>query len=209
MIFEDRKEAALKLCEELKEKDLRNMVVVGILRGGGYMAKLLGDCLGVCWGVLPVKKITPPESPESGFGAVVYDGTYMYDQEYAGILGVDEEDIKEIVNVKILEAKKQYDLYKDFVLEDYGNKDVLVVDDGIATGYTVIAAAEFIKKRKPNKLFLAVPVASSTAYDLVREYFDEVICLEVVKSIYFAVGMFYKDFKQFSDEELLEFLRKE
>ncbi|MEO0138706.1 MAG: phosphoribosyltransferase family protein [candidate division WOR-3 bacterium] len=208
MIFENREDAALKLCDELKGEDLSNTVVVGVLRGGGYMAKILGKCLNIPFGVLPVKKIAPPESPESGFGAVVYDGTYIYDQEYAKILGVDEDDLREIVEIKLLEAKKQYELYKEFIIEDYANKNVILVDDGIATGYTVIAAAKFIRKHNVNKLTLAIPVASDLAYELVKEYFDKIICLEVVRSIYFSVGMFYRDFKQFSDEELLEFLGK-
>ncbi len=208
MIFENREDAALRLCGELKGENLKNTVVVGVLRGGGYMAKLLGNCLSIPFGVLPVKKIAPPESPESGFGAVVYDGTYIYDQEYAKILGVDEDDIKEIVEIKLLEAKRQYELYKEFIIEDYTSKNAILVDDGIATGYTVMAAANFIRKHNINNLTLAVPVASDLAYELVKEYFDRVVCLEVVRSIYFAVGMFYRDFKQFSDEELLEFLGK-
>ena len=205
--FEDRKDAALRLCERLKEEGITPDLVVGILRGGGYMAKILGECLNIPWGVLPVKKISPPESPESGFGAVVYDGTNVYDAEYARILGIDEEEIQEIIKVKVMEAKAQYELYKSFVPEELEEKNVILVDDGMATGYTAIAGAKFIKERKAKKLILAVPVCSENAYNLVRENFDKIVCLEIVKSIFFAVGMFYKNFGQISDGELLEFFK--
>jgi Predicted phosphoribosyltransferases len=84
---------------------------------------------------------------------------------------------------------------------------VILVDDGMATGYTAIAGAKFIKERKAKKLILAVPVCSENAYNLVRENFDKIVCLEIVKSIFFAVGMFYENFVQISDGELLEFFK--
>lgn len=204
--FEDRKDAALKLCERLKEEGISGDLIVGILRGGGYMAKIVGECLGMAWGVLPVKKISPPESPESGFGAVVYDGTNVYDEEYARLLGLDEEEIKEILKVKVSEAKVLYEKYKNFIPEDFEGKNVILIDDGMATGYTVIAGAKFVRERKPKGLILTIPVCSEFAYNLVKEFFDKIICLEVVRSIFFAVGMFYEDFRQISDEELIEFL---
>ena len=82
----------------------------------------------------------------------------------------------------------------------------LPIDDGMAMGYTVIAGAKFVRERKPKGLILAIPVCSEFAYNLVKEFFDKIVCLEVVKSIFFAVGMFYEDFRQISDEELIEFL---
>ncbi len=208
MRFENRKDAALRLCDKFKEEGISGDLVVGILRGGGYMAKVLGECLGVKWGVLPVKKMAPFESPESGFGAVVYDGTHVYDAEYAKILGLDEDEIGEIIKFKILETKAQYEIYKSFVPEEFSGKDVILLDDGMATGYCAIAGANFIRKKNPKSLILAVPVCSEMAYNLAKGYFDRIICLEIVRSIFFAVGMFYEDFGQLFDRELLEFFGK-
>jgi len=137
---------------------------------------------------------------------VAYDGTNVYDEEYARLLGLDEEEIKEILKVKVSEAKVLYEKYKNFIPEDFEGKKVILIDDGMATGYTVIAGAKFVRERKPKGLILAIPVCSEFAYNLVKEFFDKIICLEVVRSIFFAVGMFYEDFRQISDEELIEFL---
>jgi len=208
-IFKDREEASLELSGEIK-KEIEvpeKTIVVGILRGGAYMSKIIGNKLNVDFSVLPVKKISPFESPETGFGAVVFDGTYIYDSEYARILGIDEEDIEMIVNIRLIDAKRQYEVYKDFIVEDFKDKDVFLVDDGTATGYTALAAVKFIRKTEPRKVILAVPVISKTAYDYIKPYFDKIIALEVQDSIYFAVGMFYEDFRQYDDEYLLRFLK--
>ncbi len=207
MRFEDRKDAALKLCQLIKEKGYKVDVIVGILRGGGYMAKVMGEILGVPWGVLPIKKISTPEAPESGFGAVTYDGTYAYDLEYAKLLGLEEEDVEKILKLKLSEAIEQFEIYKDFVIENFEGKKILLVDDGMATGYSAIVGAKYIRNKNPKRLYLAIPVSSQSSVEFVKEYFDEIFCLEKIKSVFFAVGMFYENFEQISDFWLLKFLR--
>ncbi len=208
-MFDNREDAAVRLAEKLKTKNFKNPIVIGILRGGGYMAKIVSGYLKIPFGVLPVKKVSPPQAPEAGFGAVVYDGTNIYDEEYARILGIDEEEIRDIVESKVQEARAQYEIYKDFVKENLADfSEVILLDDGVATGYTVLAAAEYLKKKKVMKTVLAIPIASSSAYEYVKKEFDDIICLNIVESVFFAVGMFYKDFRQITDEELLVFLIK-
>ncbi len=205
-IYRDRYDAGRILAELLKREGVKGDIVVAIPRGGVAVAHPIAEELGLPLRTVGVKKLAPFHSPESGFGAIAVDGSFVVDEGYMGLLGVDYPELEEIKAVALKEAEEKHRKFKGVMPEEVEGKSVIVVDDGIATGFTTIAAAEFLRNAGAKSLTLAVPVASSSAYRNVLRYYDRVMCPQVVDTLYFAVGAFYEDFHQLSDEEVLRLL---
>lgn len=207
-VYKDRYEAGRILAALLKEEGIEGDIVVAIPRGGVAVAYPIAEEHGLPLRTVGVKKLAPPYSPESGFGAVAVDGSVVVDEGYMNLLGVDYGELEEIKRVALAEAVEKHRKFRGVKPEEVEGRRVIVVDDGIATGYTVIAAAEFLRNSGAERLVLAVPVASSSAYRNVLRYYDEVVCPQVIDSLYFAVGAFYEDFHQMSDDEVLTILSR-
>ncbi len=207
-IYRDRYEAGRLLADLLKDMGITDGIIVAVPKGGVAVAYPIAEELGLPLRTVGVKKLAPPYSPESGFGAVAVDGSVVVDEGYMNLLGVDYGELEEIRRVALSEALEKHRKFRGVKPEEVEGRSVIVVDDGIATGYTVIAAAEFLRNAGADEMVLAVPVASESAYRNVQRYYDGVICPEVVSSPYFAVGAFYEDFHQLSDEEVLSILAK-
>lgn len=207
-IYRDRYEAGKVLAEILKEKGITGDIVVAIPRGGVAVAYPIAVSFGLPLRTVGVKKLAPFYSPESGFGAIAVDGSFVVDEGYMNLMGVDYDDLEEIKRVALKEAKEKHLKFKGTDPEEIVGKKVIVVDDGIATGFTVIAAAEYLRNAGADRLILAVPVASDSAYGNVQRYYDDVVVPQVVETPFFAVGAFYEDFHQMSDEEVEEILNR-
>ncbi|WXG42475.1 MAG: phosphoribosyltransferase [Candidatus Freyarchaeum deiterrae] len=207
-LFKDRVDAGVKLAEELLKYKKDNPVVLAIPRGGvvvGYeVAKELGAPLDI---VVP-RKIPAPSNPELGIGAVTQDGTVIIDEQIRGYLFVSDDYIKEETERQIKEIKRRMKAYlgdkKPISLND---RVVILVDDGIATGATMIAAIRSIRKQQPQKIVAAVPVGPPSTIHRVKEEADEVVCLKT-DELFEAVGQFYIDFRQTSDDEVIALLKK-
>ncbi len=206
--YRDRYEAGRVLAGLLKDKRIGGDVIVAIPRGGVAVAYPIAGDLGLPLRTVGVKKLAPPYSPESGFGAVAVDGSVVVDEGYMNLLGVDYGELEEIKRAALSGAMEKHGKFRGVKPEEVRGKRVIVVDDGMATGYTVIAAAEFLRNAGAEGLVLAVPVASVSAYRNALRYYDTVVCPEVIDSPYFAVGSFYEDFHQMSDEEVISILSK-
>src|SRR3989344_4717773 len=203
MIFQDRHEAGKKLAEALKKyKNKKDVIVLGIPRGGVEVAFSVAKALKVPLSVVVTKKIGHPFNPELAIGAVSPDN-YIIDEDYKDKEGYAKKAIKEL-NAEI---KKRYKKYAQGKLPQLKNKIEIVVDDGLATGHTMIAAIKYVKSESPKKVIAAVPVAAQDSYKKVKAIADEVICLHV--PIFFsAVGSFYREFEQLDDEEVKKYLEE-
>ena len=203
MQFRNRLDAGKQLAEKLSAyKNKKDVIVLGIPRGGVEVAFSVAKALKAPLSVVVTKKIGHPFNPELAIGAVSPDN-YIIDEDYKDKEGYAKKAIKEL-NAEI---KKRYNLYTKGKLPQLKNKIVVVVDDGLATGHTMLAAIKYVRSKSPKKVIAAVPVAARDSFEKVKKIADEAICLHV--PIFFsAVGSFYHEFKQLDDEEVRNYLEE-
>lgn len=205
--FSSRIAAAQELAQKLEYCRGRNPLILAIPRGAVPMGRALADVLGGELDVALVRKLGAPGNPELAVGAVDETG-WTYVADFARSVGADES---------YLEAEKQAQLE---VLRqrrarytpgrpplDPAGRVAIVVDDGLATGATMIAALHAARAKSPQHLICAIPVAAPDSLERVRDYADEVVCLQAPSGFY-AVGQFYEDFRQVEDEEVIALLAR-
>lgn len=209
-MFESREEAGKLLAQNLmgfnKEEET---VVLGLARGGMVVAQAIAKVLGIPLDVLVVKKIGAPGNEELAIGAVGPDKTVVWDEELCARLGIEEKVKSEKLKVKSKEREEKEKLLRqDRRPLDLTGKTAILVDDGIATGATAKAAAEWIKTQNPGQIILAVPVMPADTVEKLEVYFDKIVCLKTPE-YFISVGQFYRKFSQVSDEEVAEILNKQ
>lgn len=212
-IFKDRKSAGKLLAQHLKQyKGKGNVLVLGIPRGGVVVAAEIARALRLPLDILVTRKIGAPMQPELALGAVDPDGEVFWDESLLKELRIKQQELSDKVDEELEEIKRREKVYrqgKDPL--DVDGKTTILVDDGIATGATTLAAVNYLKRHQVKKVILAVPVASSEAVDrIVRELgeFGEVLVLETPEYFH-AVGQFYQNFEEVSDEEVVQYLKNE
>jgi putative phosphoribosyl transferase len=201
MLFGDRRDAGRRLARELAGFELLNPVVLAIPRGGVVVAYEVSRALGAPLDVIIPRKIGAPSNPELAIGALAQDGTLVVDQALILSLGVGEKYLAEETERQKGEITRRLGLYRQgapaVALEGAA---VIVVDDGIATGATVLAALRGLRSAAPAKVILAVPVAPPDTLQRLLPEADKIVCLATPEPFY-AVGQFYRHFDQTSDEE--------
>ena len=216
LTFRDREGGAEVLGNVLKStvkkitKDKKEIIVLGIPRGGAIVADIVADKLGVDFDVIFSRKITSPDNKENSIGAVMSDGTTYFDDFAVESLKVSEEYIKKETDIQIEEIRMRKDLYRpNHSLEEYSLKDkvVILVDDGIATGSTVIVAARWIKKQNPKHLIIAVPVSQPQTVDILKQECDTVEIVSTPAN-FGSVSQFYKTFEQELEDQVVEVLKR-
>jgi predicted phosphoribosyltransferase len=158
--------------------------------------------------VVVVRKLALPWNPEAGFGAVAVDGTTVLNPQFLERVRLDPEAVEGIKARELEEAARRDRIYRaDRPFPPLTGYSVILIDDGLASGYTMFAAVEFAKKSRPREVVVASPVASGAAVELLQPRVDRVVVLHVSHRWNFAVASFYQDFAQLTDEEVVTTLR--
>lgn len=205
-MFQDRQDAGQQLAQHLLQyKNKKEVLVLGIPRGGIVVAAEVAKQLHAPLDILVIKKLGAPGNEELAIGAVSVDHCSI-DKETIHSLGVSEEYLQKEIKKKQQEAKQRMAFLRGKKpLYSVKNKRVILVDDGIATGSTMIMAIQVVKKQSPKKVVVAVPVAPPDTLTKLEQFADEVICLQQ-PTLFFAIGQFYHDFQQVQDEEAKRYL---
>jgi putative phosphoribosyl transferase len=209
--FSDRREAGRLLAERLMHLRDQDPVVIGLPRGGVVVAYEVAAALQAPLDIIIVRKLGAPDQAELGIGAVVdaedHPQVTLYD-ELVRRLGVSRDHIDREVQEQVREIRRREQEYRAAhrPAPVYG-RTVILVDDGIATGSTVRAALRALRARQPGRIVLATPVAAPDSLKSLRHEADEVVTL-TAPAWFRAVGQFYTDFAQTSDEEVMELLRR-
>lgn len=207
-MFKNREEAGLLLANKLKSYKETDAVVIGIPRGGVVVAKKIADVLKLPLHIVVIKKIGVPTSPELAIGAVGPKGVVTWDKDLIKRLQLSKLQLLELKLQKEKERKEREKALRQASGKhdlDIMGKTVILVDDGIATGATILTLEKFLKKEHVAKKVLAVPVISKDTFRDISRYFDKIVVLAVEENFY-AVGQFYEEFPQVSDEEVLSLL---
>ncbi|MEO6422623.1 MAG: phosphoribosyltransferase family protein [Candidatus Nitrotoga sp.] len=205
MLFRDRKDAATKLAEQLSQYCGQHPLVLAIPRGAVPMAKIIAEALDGEVDVVLVRKLRAPANPEFAIGAVDETG-WIYLTEYAERVAESHQYIEseKATQLEVMRQRRaSYTPVRPSL--DPAGRIVIVVDDGLATGSTMITALHALRAKHPQKLICAVPVAPPDTLVKVTPYADKVVCLTSPEQFY-AVGQFYQSFPQVSDEEVIALL---
>jgi predicted phosphoribosyltransferase len=204
-VFDDRHDAARQLAKRLAAYQGKHALVLAIPRGAVPMGRTLADALGAELDVVLVRKLGAPGNPELAVGAIDESG-WAYVADYAHEVGADaaylaREKEKQLETLR--KRRAQYTPHRHAI--DPKGRIAIVVDDGLATGATMMAALHAVRAKQPARLVCAVPVASPDSLEKVKPYADEVVCLQAPWGFQ-AVGQFYRRFDQVEDEEVLALL---
>lgn len=204
--FHDRRDAGRQLATRLHALEGEHPLVLALPRGGVPVAAEVADRLQAPLDVLVVRKVGLPSQPELGVGAVGEGGVNVYNSSLLQELGLAPTDLAEVVRRETREVHRRVERYRgDRPPVSVGGRTVVVVDDGIATGFTVRAAVEVLRRRGVGRVVVAVPVGSARAVAELRRLADEVVCLHA-PAHFMAIGDFYDDFGQLSDAEVTAIL---
>ncbi|MBI1321686.1 phosphoribosyltransferase [bacterium] len=207
MRFRDRTDAGNQLAEKLAGVDLTDPLILGIPRGGVVIAAVIARALGADLDVVLSRKLPTPGQPELALGAVSEDGHVVINPDVAAMVHFEEDELDVIRRHEEAEIARRRQLFRGGAdRAPVEGRSVIVTDDGIATGATMIAALQELRTRNPKVLILAVPVAATSRLAEVSRWADRTVCLYDTEDFY-AVGQFYDDFRQVEDAEVVETLR--
>lgn len=211
-MFQNREHAGQSLAEKLQEfKNRKDTIVLAIPRGGVVVGRQIADKLSLLFSALVVKKLGAPDNPELAIGALAPDGVRYINFDLALRNRVEQKYLDKEIKEKreeVEERVKQYQI-SNIKYRIKNNKNIILVDDGIATGATTFAAIKYLKKQiadnREQKIILAVPVFAKNTFNELKSKVERIVALEIPES-FNAVGQFYREFPQVSDEEVIKLL---
>lgn len=207
--FEDRTEAGRRLAEWVEPRGDGERIVLGLPRGGVPVAASLAEALGAPLGLALARKLPVPASPEMGFGAVALDGTTVLNADVMATYHISREESEAVAREVREEVRRRAREYTGLEQPpDVRGRRVYLVDDGLATGYSVMAAARMLRAGGAESLVLAVPCAPLGTLRAVAPSFDEAWCLYAQDRGSFAVASFYRWWADLTDDEVVALLRE-
>jgi len=208
-VFSDRKEAGRLLARKLTPYKESDSMIFGIPSGGVPVASEIAKALSLPLDLIIVRKIQIPYNPEAGFGAVGPDGRVIFNEILLNRLNLTDDEIREQVKNTMDMIQRRNHLFRgDRPYPQLKGKTVILVDDGLASGYTMLSAVRFIKSHGPEKIVVAVPTASKRTIDYILPETDELLCLNVRTGFSFAVADAYTNWYDLTDKEVLDILKK-
>ena len=208
-IFENRHDAGRQLATALREYIGQSVVVLAIPNGGVPVALEVAGALEADLDLVISRKIPLPLNPEAGFGAVADDGTVILNEEAVKRMGLSRQQIEYEASKVRAEIKERSLLYKrDRPLARVGDKTVIIIDDGLASGITMIAAVQSVRHRRPKEIVVAVPVASAIALKQVERVADRVVTCHKGFMPKFYISDFYSQWYELSDDEVIQYLNQ-
>lgn len=206
MVFKDRVEAGKKLVVKLKK--YKNPIVLSIPRGGVVIGNEIAKKLKCPHDIIIARKLGAPGNPELAIGAVTAEGDLYLDEVLIEKIGADHKYILGEQERQMEEAERRESAYRSGRKKaSTRGKTVILVDDGLATGATMKAAARSVKRSGAKKIVVAVPVAPKEAVERYTELGIDIVVIDTPES-FWAIGQFYEDFPQVSDKEVIELLKK-
>lgn len=208
-MFVDRLDAGKKLAVRLQAyTDNPNLLILALPRGGVPVAAVVSAALRAPFDVFLVRKIGVPLHPELAMGAVAEGGVKVLNRELVDELGVRESEVEKVSAEEQRELERRVRAFRGSrELPPIDGKVVILIDDGLATGSTMEAAVMAMRQRKPAKVIVAVPVAARETVERMKTIADEVVCVEIPDPFQ-AVGLWYDDFSQLTDQDVVEVLRE-
>jgi putative phosphoribosyl transferase len=207
-IFRDRHEAGRLLAERLSGYRDQKPIVLALPRGGVVVGYEVARALGAPLDVVVARKLGAPWQPELAVGAIAPRGVRLLNEDVFAWLDISEDELQQIASLEASEMERRMPLFRGDRPEPMlKGKTVILVDDGIATGMTVRAAIEYIGQQEPGHLVLAVPVCAAGTAELLRSEVDDLVSLKTPFEL-LAIGYWYEDFEQVSDEEVVELLER-
>jgi putative phosphoribosyl transferase len=204
-MFTDRKDAGIKLAEALIQYKDQNAIVLAIPRGGVEVGSEIAEKLNAGFSIIISKKLPFPDNPESGFGAIAEDGSLVILDNFH--FNLSSEEIKSIIKKQKIEIEKRIRILRNNKpLPEIKNRIVILVDDGLAMGSTMLAAIELCKKKVASKIIVAVPVSGIEVAKKMTGIADELVVLET-PFLFRAVAQVYENWYDVSDEECIEILK--
>jgi putative phosphoribosyl transferase len=205
-MFRDRREAGERLVERLEAHRTEHPVVVGLPRGGVEVAARVAEGLAAALDIIVVRKLGCPWQPELGIGAIAEGGIRILNDSLVADLRIGPADLAAVTEREQDELERRVARYRvGRPAVELAGRTVIIVDDGLATGYTARAAIEAVRAAGAGRVILAVPVAPAESVAALRAVADEVIALETPPA-FFAIGQFYDDFSQLADGNVVAFL---
>lgn len=205
-VFADREHGGRHLADRLERRHWVDPIVLGLARGGVPVARIAAERLGAPFDVAVARKIGAPGRPEFGIGAVTASGPAIYDVASLTALKLSPVDLAPAEAAERAEARRRTECYRagrdDVRLR---NRDVILVDDGLATGVTATAAVRALRGEDPLAIVVAAPVCSAAASSALLGDADDVVCAMIPEE-FLAVGRWYQDFRQVADEDVVAIL---
>ena len=206
--FRDREDAGRRLAERLEQYRDEDPIILALPRGGVPVAYEISRGLRAPLDVFIARKLGAPRRKEFGIGAVAQGGVLVLNERAVEVLKIPEEYIERAVREETEEIERRLRLLRgDRPEPEVGGRIVILADDGLATGVTARAAIEALRRRDPRRLILAAPVCAQPSAELLRPEADELICLKTPSDLT-AISLWYEDFYQVPDEEVIELLER-
>ena len=207
--FKDRIHAGGELAKRLLKFKDESPIILCLPRGGVPVGFECARELKAEFDVIMVRKLPIPYNPEAGFGAITLDGSIFLNDDLVERIQITPEEIDAIAGRVLQEVKRRDKLFRGGRrLPEVGGRCVIVVDDGLASGFTMLAAVKWLRRVSPEKIVAAIPVSPLESLELVRECVDEAVCLVTERRYPFAVASFYEDFSDLPDREVRNLLEQ-